>query len=82
MEGEEDGWYKITSGSVSGYVKCEYVVTGAEGEALAAEVGRKVAVVTTTTLKVRKEPSLEAQAGTAAVREFSESAPPAVRKDE
>ena len=60
VEGEEDGWYKITSGSVSGYVKCEYVVTGAEGEALAAEVGRKVAVVTTTTLKVRKEPSLEA----------------------
>ena len=41
-------------------MKCEYVVTGAEGEALAAEVGRKVAVVTTTTLKVRKEPSLEA----------------------
>ena len=25
VEGEEDGWYKITSGSVSGYVKCEYV---------------------------------------------------------
>lgn len=60
VEGEEDGWYKITSGSVSGYVKCEYVVTGAEGEALARQVGRKVAVVTTTTLKVRKEPSTEA----------------------
>ena len=60
VEGEEDGWYKITSGSVSGYVKCEYVVTGAEGEALAKQVGRKVAVVTTTTLKVRKEPSTDA----------------------
>ena len=60
VEGEEDGWYKITSGSVSGYVKCEYVVTGEEGEALAKQVGRKVAVVTTTTLKVRKEPSTEA----------------------
>ena len=60
VEGEEDGWYKITSGSVSGYVKCEYVVTGAEGEALAKQVGRKVAVVTTPTLKVRKEPSTEA----------------------
>jgi len=61
VEGEEDGWYKITSGNVSGYVKSEYVVTGEEGEALAREVGRKVAVVTTTTLKVRKEPSLEAK---------------------
>lgn len=60
VEGEEDGWYKITSGTVSGYVKSEYVVTGEEGEALAREVGRKVAVVTTTTLKVRKEPSTEA----------------------
>ncbi len=58
--GEENGWYHITSGSVDGYVKSEYVVTGEEGEALAQEVGRKVAVVTTTTLKVRMEPSLEA----------------------
>lgn len=61
VEAEEDGWYKITSGSVSGYVKSEFVVTGKEGEDLAREVGRKVAVVTTTTLKVRKEPSLEAK---------------------
>ena len=58
--GEENGWYQITSGSVEGYVKSDYVVTGEEGEALAREVGRKVAVVTTTTLKVRMEPSLEA----------------------
>ena len=28
LETTEDGWYKITSGSVTGYVKCEYVVTG------------------------------------------------------
>ncbi len=57
---EEDGWYKITSGSVTGYVKAEYCVTGDEAVNLAKEVGRRIATVTTTTLKVREEPSLDA----------------------
>lgn len=57
---EEDGWYQITSGSVTGYVKAEYCVTGEEAIALAKEVGTRIATVTTTTLKVRTEPSLEA----------------------
>lgn len=57
---EEDGWYKITSGSVTGYVKAEYCVTGDEAVDLAKEVGRRIATVTTTTLKVREEPSLDA----------------------
>lgn len=57
---EEDGWYKITSGSVTGYVKAEYCVTGDEAVSLAKEVGRRIATVTTTTLKVREEPSLDA----------------------
>lgn len=51
--GEEDGWYQIRSGSVEGYVKKDYFVTGAEAETLAEQVGRKVATVKTTTLMVR-----------------------------
>lgn len=51
--GEEDGWYHIRSGSVEGYVKKDYFVTGSEAEALAEQVGRKVATVNTTTLMVR-----------------------------
>lgn len=39
IEGEENGWYKITSGTVTGYVKSDYVVTGEEAENL-AEIGR------------------------------------------
>lgn len=57
---EENGWYKITSGSVTGYVKAEYCVTGDDAVALAKEVGTRIATVNTTTLKVREEPGLDA----------------------
>ncbi|MCI8925712.1 MAG: SH3 domain-containing protein [Lachnospiraceae bacterium] len=57
---EEDGWYRITSGSVTGYVKAEYCVTGDDAVTLAKEVGTRIATVTTTTLKVREEPGLDA----------------------
>ena len=60
IEETADGWYKITSGSVTGYVKSDYVVTGDEAEALAAEVGQRVATVTTQTLRVRTDASTEA----------------------
>ena len=57
---EVDGWYKIQSGNCVGYVKGEYCVTGDEAVEVAREVGTRIATVTTTTLKVREEPSLEA----------------------
>ena len=58
---EDNGWYKIKSGSVEGYVKAEYCVTGDEAVDLAREVGTRIATVTTTTLKVRGGPSLDAE---------------------
>lgn len=57
---ETDGWYEITSGKVTGYVKGEYCVTGEAAVELAKQVGTRIAVVNTTTLKVRQEPSTEA----------------------
>ena len=57
---EENGWDKIKSGSVTGYVKGEYCVTGEEAIALAKEVGTRVATVTTTTLKVREAEGTDA----------------------
>ncbi len=56
---EKDGWYKISSGSVEGYVKGEYCVTGDEAVDYAKEVGTRIATVNTTTLKVREQPGLE-----------------------
>lgn len=57
---EKDGWYEINSGNVTGYVKAEYCVTGKDAIELAKEVGTRIAVVNTTTLKVREEASTEA----------------------
>lgn len=59
IEETEDGWYKITSGNVTGYVKAEFCVTGEDAIELAKEVGTQIATVNTTTLKVRTEADLE-----------------------
>ena len=50
---ESDGWYKISSGSVEGYVKAEFCVTGDDAVSYAREVGTRIATVTTTTLALR-----------------------------
>ncbi len=55
----EGDWYLMKSGTVTGYVKAEYVVTGDDAIELAKEVGTRFATVTTTTLFVREEPSTE-----------------------
>lgn len=57
---EDNGWYKIESGSVTGYVKGEFCVTGEDAVELAKKVGTRLATVTTTTLKVRTQPGLDA----------------------
>ena len=56
---EENGWYQINSGSVTGYVKAEYCVTGESAVEIAKRVGKRLATVTTETLFVRAEPSTE-----------------------
>lgn len=58
--GEEGEWYKISSGTVEGYVKAQYVVSGQAAEAIAAQVGHRIAKVTTETLRVRDSVGLDA----------------------
>lgn len=62
--GEEDGWYKIQSGAVTGYVRKDLVATGAEAESLAVSHASVMAIVNTDALNVRAEPSTDAQAWT------------------
>lgn len=53
-------WYKVTSGKVTGYVSKQYLVTGAEADAIAQQEIKTVATVNTETLNVRAEKSTEA----------------------
>ncbi len=57
VEAEDGTWLKITSGDVTGYVKSEYVVQN--DEELAKKVSKRLATVTTTTLKVREQASTD-----------------------
>lgn len=57
----KDGWAKIVSGKVTGWVKAEYLVTDEAAEEYAKEVATRMATVTTTTLKVRALPSTDSR---------------------
>ena len=59
ITGQKGDWYQISSGSVKGYVKKEFVKVGDAD--LIASVASNVAIVNTTTLKVRKEASKDAE---------------------
>ena len=52
-----DGWYKVVSGNVTGYVSADYVIVG--DEAVCKAASKRIATVTTDALKVRKEASTE-----------------------
>jgi len=52
-------WYKVKSGSVTGYIKADYLITGAEAEKLSQDIGTRIAVVITTTLKIREKASTD-----------------------
>ncbi len=55
-----DGWTKIQSGNLVGWCNDEYLLFDDEAEEAAAEVGRTLAKVNTTTLRVRSEESTSA----------------------
>lgn len=59
VEAEDGTWYKIHSGSVDGYIKAEYFVTGDEAEELALKIGKMFGYVEEGGLRVRTEPTTE-----------------------
>ena len=58
VEGEGGTWYQIQSGSVNGYIKAQYFITGAEAEAIAKEIGTTYATVNADSLRLREKPDL------------------------
>lgn len=60
VEGESGTWYQIQSGTVRGYIKAEYFLTGTQAEAKAKEVGTVFAtVVNASTLRLREQADLQ-----------------------
>ena len=59
ISAEDGDWYKIKSGSVEGYMKADYFVTGEEAEQVAMEIGKSYAEVSEGGLRVREEPTTE-----------------------
>ncbi len=53
--GEENGWYLVESGSLTGYVNAENCIVGEEAEELAPEIGYELAVINSPSLYVRTE---------------------------
>lgn len=56
---EKDGWYKIKSGTVTGWVKGEYCVMGMDAIRIARDVETTFATITCNTLRVREKPTTE-----------------------
>lgn len=54
------GWTKIKTGKVTGWIKNDYLLFGADARKLADSVVEKVATSMTSCLRVRKEPSQDA----------------------
>ena len=59
---EVNGWYRIKSGEVSGYVSAAYIVTGEEAMAIAMGDATLRARVNTEELNVRRGPGVEFEA--------------------
>ena len=60
LDTSTDGWYKVSSGGVTGYVSSQYVYTGDEAKKLAAENVAERAVINADKLNVRSEPKADA----------------------
>ena len=59
LETTDDGWYKIRSGKITGYVKSEYILTGQQAEDKAMQVAKLMAIANTDGVNVRSEPNTE-----------------------
>ncbi|HHT96599.1 MAG TPA: SH3 domain-containing protein, partial [Clostridiales bacterium] len=57
----EDGWVKIKSGDVEGYINTDYLAIGKEAEEMIEEFATKYAIIQTETLRVREEQNAESK---------------------
>ncbi len=59
LDTTEDGWYKIRSGGITGYVKSEFILTGQAAQDKAMQVAQLMAFANTDGVNVRTEPNTQ-----------------------
>ena len=66
-----DGWYKIKSGTVTGYIAAdpELIATGQEAKDLAMQNATQMAIITTDVLNVRVDPNTDSKIWTQIVKD-------------
>ena len=66
-----DGWYKIKSGTVTGYIAAdpELIATGQEAKDLVMQNATQMAIITTDVLNVRVEPNTDSKIWTQIVKD-------------
>lgn len=57
LETPKDGWYKVRSGKITGYVKSEFILTGQAAKDKAMQVSKLMAIANTDGVNVRSEPN-------------------------
>lgn len=60
LEPNKDGWTKVKSGKITGYVKSEYLIIGQEASKKALTIANHIATSNADGLRVRREASLDA----------------------
>lgn len=55
----KDGWYRIRSGKVSGYVRGDYIITGDKARQMAETLKKTMATVNTLTVYIREKPNTD-----------------------
>ena len=59
VDGEGGTWYQIKSGTVTGYIKSEYFITGADAARIAKDIGTVYVTVSADSLRLREKPSTD-----------------------
>ena len=57
----KDGWTRLKSGDLIGWASDDYLLFGEEAEAMADDVGNLIVTIETEILRVRDEPSIDAE---------------------
>jgi len=57
---QKEGWTRLSSGELEGWASDEYLLFGDKAQTMAQDVGTTIARTTVGALRIRKEPSLEA----------------------